>query len=153
MHIRRAKQLSASSAPSDATRKYSDASRCVFYIADNYASATSFQRKKIPIKAKNGPKTSWFTITPYLCNYETHYSDGTSYSDINWFFPVTPHWFPHYINENQMSCENSVICDWKNQWKIYTFCQKSTGNCLIKHKLFTIHPNLFYRLRSRPLPK
>ena len=34
----------------------------------------------------------------------------------------------------------------------HTFCQKSTGNWSIKHKLFIIHPNLFYRLQSRPLP-
>ena len=34
-----------------------------------------------------------------------------------------------------------------------TFCQKSTGNWLIKHKLFIIHPNLFYHLQSGPLPK
>ena len=34
-----------------------------------------------------------------------------------------------------------------------TFCQKSTGNWSIKHKLFIIHPNLFYRLQSMPLLK
>ena len=34
-----------------------------------------------------------------------------------------------------------------------TFCQKSTGNRSIKHKLFIIHSKLFYRLQSRPLPK
>ena len=35
-------------------------------------------------------------------------------------------------------------------FKRHTFCQKSTGNWSIKHKLFIIHPNLFYRLQSRP---
>ena len=35
----------------------------------------------------------------------------------------------------------------------YKFCQKNTGNWSIKHKIFIIHPNLFYRLQSRPLPK
>ena len=30
---------------------------------------------------------------------------------------------------------------------------KSTGKWSIKHKLFIIHPNLFYRLQIRPLPK
>ena len=35
----------------------------------------------------------------------------------------------------------------------YTFCQKSTGNWSIKHILFIIDPNLFFRLQSRPLPK
>ena len=34
-----------------------------------------------------------------------------------------------------------------------TFCQKSIGNWSIKHKLFIIHPNLFYRLQSWLLPK
>ena len=33
----------------------------------------------------------------------------------------------------------------------HKFCQKSTGNSSIKHKLFIIQPKLFYRLQSRPL--
>ena len=36
---------------------------------------------------------------------------------------------------------------------VHTFFQKSTGNWSIKHKLFIIHPNLFYRLQSRHFPE
>ena len=38
--------------------------------------------------------------------------------------------------------------DESNLIKKYTFCQKSTRNRSIKHKLFIIHPNLFYRLHQ-----
>ena len=54
VHVGGAKKVSACSARSDETRKYSDASRFFFYASDN--TRVPQVLKKTPIKAENGPK-------------------------------------------------------------------------------------------------
>ena len=60
--------------------------------------------------------------------WNTYFTDGTSYSNLYWFFPVTPHSFPHYISTIQMRHKKSVMCDWKNQWNIYMFFELHTSS-------------------------